>query len=58
MNGFGIEVCGVPGFVVLVLSYPQTGNNTARTAVPVLLFETYRAMWVVGGVPVAFVADV
>lgn len=58
VNGFVVEVCGVLGFVVLVLSYPKSGNDAARTAVPVLLFEAYRAMWVVGGVPRPFVAHI
>ena len=56
VNGFIVEVCGVLGFVVFVFSDPKTGDNTARPAVPVLLFETYWPVRVIGRVPRPLVA--
>ena len=60
MNGIGIafEVQRVPVTIPTVFPQPQAGNHAARSAVPVPLFEAYRAIRIVGGVPVAFVADV
>lgn len=56
VNGPVVEVSGVPGFVVFVFPNPQAGNDTARSAVAVLLAKAYGAMWVVGGVPRPLVA--
>ena len=56
VNGLGIEVCGVLGFVVFVFSDPKAGNDTARAAVPVLLTKAYLAMYIVCGIPRPLVA--
>ena len=56
VNGFGIEVCGVLGFVVFVFPDPKPGDHTACAAVPVLFFEAFRTIRVVGCVPRPFVA--
>lgn len=56
VNGFVVEVCGVLGFVVFVFSDPKAGNDTARSAVPVLLTKAYRTIRVVGCVPRPLVA--
>ena len=56
VNGFGIEVCGVLGFVVFVFPDPKAGDNTARPAVPVLLTKAFRPVRVIGGVPRPLVA--
>lgn len=56
VNGLGIEVCGVLGFVVFVFPDPKAGDNTARPAVPVLLTKSYRSVRVIGGVPRPLVA--
>ena len=56
VNGLGIEVCGVLGFVIFVFSDPKAGDNTARPAVPVLLTQAFRTIRVVGCVPRPLVA--
>lgn len=56
VNGLGIEVCGVLGFVVFVFPDPKAGDNTARPAVPVLLTQAFRTIRVVGCVPRPLVA--
>lgn len=56
VNGFGVEVCGVLGFVVFVFPDPKAGDNTARPAVPVLLTQAFRTIRVVGCVPRPLVA--
>jgi len=56
VNGLGIEVCGVLGFVIFVFSDPKAGNDTARPAVPVLLTQAFRTIRVVGCVPRPLVA--
>ena len=58
VNGFVVEVCGVLGFVVFVFSDPKAGNDTARSAVPVLLTQTFRTMRVAGFVPRPLVAHI
>lgn len=56
VNGLGIEVCGVLGFVIFVFSDPKAGNDTARPAVPVLLTKAFWTIRVVGCVPRPLVA--
>lgn len=58
VNGLGIEVCGVLGFVVFVFSDPKAGDHTARPAMPVLLTKTFRTMRIAGFVPRPLVAHI